>query len=349
MIIYKITNKKNGKVYIGKHCGEGEERWKNHLKNALDVTRPEHLYRAMNLYGVENFTYEVLEKHPLSVGDSFLSDREKFFIKKFQSRSDEKGYNMTEGGEGITAQFCSSETKKKMSDSGDKFDYGAYSCSSGKLIKVFGKRDDIVKEFPQIKHVRHVNHACLANDPFYKGKKYSNGTHPSGLIMWIKLPNNSNFPEKMEIINGCKSKAKSPRTKKDSDEFEIAQYTLNGNLIKVWPNVVTQVARELKTDYSPLSNALNKKSSSFLNFIWRRFEKGKSPKKIEGLRGKKIVTFSKDQITSLPITKKLDGNEVARFDSVMEALLITDMKPTELFGCLNDGIEDSNGFSWSWT
>jgi group I intron endonuclease len=156
MIIYKIENKKNGKIYIGKHCGQGDERWKAHLKNALDKTRPEHLYRAMNLYGVENFTYSVLEKHPISVGDEFLSEREKFFIKKYNSRSDESGYNMTQGGEGITAQFCSTKTRKKMSDSGDKFDYGAYSCNSGKLIKVFKKRDEIVKEFPQIKHVRHV-------------------------------------------------------------------------------------------------------------------------------------------------------------------------------------------------
>ena len=50
----------------------------------------------------------------------------------------------------------------------------------------------------------------------------------------------------------------------------------------------------------------------------------------------------------LPITKNLDGKEVSRFDSVIVALLITDMKSTELFGLLNDGTEDSNGFSWQW-
>ena len=50
----------------------------------------------------------------------------------------------------------------------------------------------------------------------------------------------------------------------------------------------------------------------------------------------------------LPINKNLDGKEVSRFDSVIVALLITDMKSTELFGLLNDGTEDSNGFSWQW-
>ena len=115
MIIYKIQNKKNNKVYIGKHCGQGDERWKTHLKNALDKTRPEHLYRAMNLYGIDNFTYEVLEKHPISVGDEFLSEREKFYIKKYQSRSDENGYNMTEGGEGHSNP--SPEARRKNAES----------------------------------------------------------------------------------------------------------------------------------------------------------------------------------------------------------------------------------------
>ena len=303
MIIYKIENKKNGKVYIGKHCGEGDERWKNHLKNALDKTRPEHLYRAMNHYGTENFSYNVLEQHPLSVGDKFLSDREKFFIKKYKSRSDESGYNMTEGGEGITAQFCSSETREKMSDSGSKFNYGAYSCKSGNLLKVFKKRVDTLKEFPQV-NVRHINHACIANALRHTGEKYkySNGCAPAGLLMWIKLPKGSNFPAEMEKLPCCQRKS-NPRTKKESDDLEIAQYSLNGNLIKTWSNVLSQVASALNTDYNPLSNALSGKSSSFLNFLWRRFKKGESPKSIEGLRGKKITTFTKEQVLSLPITK----------------------------------------------
>jgi group I intron endonuclease len=347
MIIYKIKNEVNGKVYIGKHCGNSNFRWKSHLKNALDKSRPEHLYRAMNAHGINNFTYEVLEEHPSSVGDNFLNEREKYYIKKYKSRSDENGYNMTEGGEGITASFCSTETRKKMSDSGVKFNYGAYSCSSGRLIKVFIKRDDITKEFPQIKHVRHINHACNANDPFFKGKKYSSGVHPAGMFMWIKLPNGSDFPERMEILPGCKSKVRTV-SKRVGDSNEIAQYSLSGNLIKVWPNVVTQIASELDTEYSLISNVINGKSSSHMNFIWKRNKKNSSPQKIEGLRGTQIVTFSKQQISSIPITKKLDGKEVSRFDSAVEALLLTDMKPTELFKCLNDGVEDSNGFSWHW-
>lgn len=347
MIIYKITNKTNDKIYIGKHCGDSDERWKTHLKNALNKSRPEHLYRAMKKYGVDNFTYEVIETHPLSVGDNFLNEREKFFIKEYGSRSDENGYNMTDGGEGITAQFCSTSTRKKMSDSNEIFNYASYSCISGKLLKIFTKRSDIQIEYPQIKHVRHVNHACIANDPSHIGKKYSNGVHPVGMYMWIKLRKGVNFPEKMGILPGCNKKTRT--TKKKVDKLkEIGQYTLSGNLIKVWPNVVTQIANELGTQYSLISNVINGKSTSHLNFLWRLNDVGKTPQKIDGLRGGKITTFSKQQVISLPIIKKLDGKEVSRFNSVIESLLVTDMKPTELFKSLNDGTIDPNGFQWSW-
>ncbi len=345
MIIYKITNKKNGKVYIGRHCGTSTARWKQHLKAALDNTRPEHLYRAMNSHGIENFTYEILEEHPYHVGDEFLNEREKFFIKKFQSRSNQNGYNMTDGGEGFSNRYCSTKEKKQISDNLGKFNYGAYSCSTGKLVKIFDKRSDIQKELPQVTHVRHINHACNTNNPFYTGKKYSNGVAYG--FMWIKLPNGTNFPEKMEIVPGCLKKTRIVKKRKGDDQ-EIAQYTLSGQLIKTYPNVVTQIAKEIGTQYFAISKALRGDSTSHMNFIWRRFPKGTSPNNIKGIEGKQIVTFNKNQILNLPIYKKLDGVEVDKFNSALEALLITDMKPTELFKCLNDGTEDSQGFSWSW-
>ena len=345
MIIYKITNKKNGKVYIGKHCGETEHRWKTHLKNALDISRPEHLYRAMRAHGVENFTYKVLETHPMDVGDDFLNDREKFFINKYKSLSNQNGYNMTIGGEGVTAAYCSTKTREKQSDSQDRFDYAAYNCSSGNLFKVFKKRSDIQKELPQVTHVRHVNHACNANDPNHTGKKYSNGVAYG--FMWLKLNNSSTFPNKIPILPGCNKKSRTVKKIKKTDE-EIAQYTLSGNLIKTYPNVVTRVANELNTQYSLITNAINGKSSSHMGFIWKRYPRGTSPKKITGLQDSKIVTFTISQLKNLPLTQFLNGKEVKKYNSALEALLISDLKPTELFKSLNDGTVDNNGFTWKW-
>ena len=56
--IYKITNKLNGKVYIGQSINI-KQRWKQHRTNA--TVRKENLYLAFQKYGLENFSFEVLE------------------------------------------------------------------------------------------------------------------------------------------------------------------------------------------------------------------------------------------------------------------------------------------------
>ena len=59
MIIYKATNKINGKVYIGQSHKSLEERMRRH-KN--DSTRQDsYFYRAIRKYGWENFSWEVID------------------------------------------------------------------------------------------------------------------------------------------------------------------------------------------------------------------------------------------------------------------------------------------------
>lgn len=94
--IYKITNNINNKIYIGKTVGTVEKRWKEHIKDYKKRTcekRP--LYRAMNKYGVECFSIEIVEE----VKDqTLLNDRERFWIEYFGSFKN--GYNATTGGDG---------------------------------------------------------------------------------------------------------------------------------------------------------------------------------------------------------------------------------------------------------
>jgi group I intron endonuclease len=60
MLIYKITNRVNGKVYIGKTNTTIAKRWRKHLNEAKwhDLR---HLYAAINKYGKENFSVETVE------------------------------------------------------------------------------------------------------------------------------------------------------------------------------------------------------------------------------------------------------------------------------------------------
>ena len=91
--IYKITNLQDQKVYIGQSINI-KDRFRSHIKRGLGAETPTRnkLYTAMNKTGVENFSYEIIEKCPREQ----LNDREKYWIKYFQSQ--DYGYNETKGG-----------------------------------------------------------------------------------------------------------------------------------------------------------------------------------------------------------------------------------------------------------
>jgi len=93
--IYKITNKLNGKIYVGKTEFSVEKRFKEHKADSIRITKEKRpLYSAMRKYGTDNFKIEVLEK--VKTNDSI--EREIYWIKKLKSFSN--GYNATVGGDG---------------------------------------------------------------------------------------------------------------------------------------------------------------------------------------------------------------------------------------------------------
>ena len=94
--IYKITNKINGKIYIGESLNI-ERRWKEHL---LDLSFKTHknykLQNDYNKYGYEAFEFEViatLDKNISSFIDKFINIIfEDVYITKYNSI--EEGYNI---------------------------------------------------------------------------------------------------------------------------------------------------------------------------------------------------------------------------------------------------------------
>lgn len=92
--IYKIVNDVNYKVYIGKTDQAIEERFKQHCKESKrERSKDRPLYRAMNQYGIEHFSIEMIEETKTP------EDRERFWIEKYESCGS-KGYNATLGGDG---------------------------------------------------------------------------------------------------------------------------------------------------------------------------------------------------------------------------------------------------------
>lgn len=94
--IYKITNLINQKSYIGKSKNI-EERWKSHLRPSSWAAQPNKpLYRAFKKYGIQNFSFTVLEE--LLEYDKNSNEKEKYWIQYFNTYKN--GYNATLGGDG---------------------------------------------------------------------------------------------------------------------------------------------------------------------------------------------------------------------------------------------------------
>lgn len=105
MIIYKITNEINKKIYIGQTKLSIEERFILH-KNKRSNCR--YLKSAFNKYGIENFKIEKIED---CKNFDELNFREMFWIKELNTLAP-NGYNLTTGG---AAPKHSDITKEKMS------------------------------------------------------------------------------------------------------------------------------------------------------------------------------------------------------------------------------------------
>jgi group I intron endonuclease len=109
--VYKITNKINGKLYIGV-AGSLEKRWAEH-KSAASTKRKSvcfYLQRAISKYGADNFTFEEIERCDCY----FMAfERETYWIKYYNSRNNKIGYNLTLGGEGGSAGESSTSAKLK--------------------------------------------------------------------------------------------------------------------------------------------------------------------------------------------------------------------------------------------
>lgn len=145
MIIYKFTNNINKMSYVGlsRHDTVNDRyggKWYKQSHN-------QYLKNAVNFYGLNNFSVEILEKDIKT--EKELGEKEKFYILKYNSFYP-NGYNFTSGGE-VGFAF-SQETKDKM---------GEKRAKEYNLINYLG----------QEKHVKNLKKFCKENGYDYPSMK----------------------------------------------------------------------------------------------------------------------------------------------------------------------------------
>lgn len=106
--IYKITNKINNKIYIGKTILK-DPKYRFNVHVYLSKNKPKMLIcRAIAKYGKQNFTFEIIHYASQNENLNFL---EESYIKAFNSLTP-NGYNIQEISNGVI--YHSDKTKAKM-------------------------------------------------------------------------------------------------------------------------------------------------------------------------------------------------------------------------------------------
>lgn len=108
MIIYKVTNQLDGKVYIGQTCMSLKRRKTVHYERAAAGSET-NFHRALRKYTKEVFVWEILTT---CLDKKDMNEKEQFYINQYDSFK--SGYNMTEGGDGGLTYKKGSELYHKI-------------------------------------------------------------------------------------------------------------------------------------------------------------------------------------------------------------------------------------------
>ena len=102
-LIYKHTNKINGKVYIGQTKQDPKKRW----QNGLGYVHCTKFFAAIRKYGWDNFEHEIIMSNIPS--QELANLWEQFWVEQYKHHTEL--YNLTEGG---MSHEMSEETKAKI-------------------------------------------------------------------------------------------------------------------------------------------------------------------------------------------------------------------------------------------
>lgn len=141
--IYKITNSKNGKCYIGL-AKNISQRWSQH-RNFEVNDNSKKLYWAFQEYGIDNFDFEVIKY----CEPNKLAYWERYYIEQFDSFKN--GYNSSLGGEGgsiltlsdkfdIDYEINTHDSLTYHSDAEPNFQYKKYVGKKTKKQQKFEKK-----------------------------------------------------------------------------------------------------------------------------------------------------------------------------------------------------------------
>lgn len=223
--IYKITNSVNNKIYVGKSTRPVNERFKRHIRDALNHPNSRiHIQRAINKYGADKFqcqeidTAKTLEE---------LSLKEMYWIKTLDSYKN--GYNMTVGGEG--GDTYSKLSENQLSDIKNKISLSNKGKNNG-MSRSLKCKSVITGE----EHIFDTINACVK---FFnmtgKGFVIKRANHELNYLWrneWMFAYSDENYDEDRYSIYDASTKKGIPVTLENLNTNEIIKFSSQNNCLK---------------------------------------------------------------------------------------------------------------------
>jgi len=239
MLIYKITNLLNSKIYVGQktiHRGK----LINSLNDLLQTNyygSSKQLKKDVKLYGKETFKRELIENN-IKTQDE-LNERESFWIQYFNATDESIGYNKSYDTPSFSGYKHTEESKKMMSEK-----------KKGKNHPLFGKH--ISEESKQKSSKSHKE--------LYKNKE----NHP-----WFGKHHTEETKEKISEKNKGKIFSDEHRQKIGEKSSKVVyQYSLEGNFIKEYKSV-KEAAEMNNINRGNIANCCRNRYKTAGKYIWK--------------------------------------------------------------------------------
>ena len=236
--IYIFINKINNKAYVGQTYNSYLKRWASH-RNAQDTY---YFHTAIRKYGWDNFDKYVVEQTEpyLNTQDNiaqlntWLDEREKYYIKLLNSCNNNFGYNLTSGGKDNYPEFQNIINKTSKKQIGKRV--GQYDLE-GNLIKIW----DTVKQIYTSTDFKRdgIIDCCKGLRESYKS------------YIW-KFMDTKKLDIEYTPITAPKA---------------VLQYDLDGNFVNQFKSG-TAVKKELGIDDSLVRSCCNRVYNTSKGFIW---------------------------------------------------------------------------------
>ena len=216
-----ITNKINGKKYIGQ-AHDIALRWSHHkcdLNNNQHHNK--HLQNAWNLYGSENFDFSIIEE----TEESQLDIREKYWIKYYDSYHN--GYNNDRGGQGCIGYKHTEDEINRMRRIQNPKIVMQFDLKYNFIKEWIGGVSHISKELGYTKEsiIRRCNHTIKKMSAYKNYYWVYKDEYESPQFSWNTYIDNIPIINTAEIID-----IKFVR--------KINQYSLDREYIKTWDSLV---------------------------------------------------------------------------------------------------------------